>query len=365
MTAFEKHVVVDVRLADASGIGTYIGSVVPRVARLAPEWRFTLIADRRDGRTPAWADLPNVRVTRTSAAIFTLREQLALPTLAPRGADLFWATHYNFPALHPGRVVITIHDVGHLRLPEYANSLVKRGYARLMFGMARRRASALMFDSEFTRNEFDLLVGDSTQRGVVVHLGVEPSWFEQPKDVSPLGGPYFVYVGNVKPHKDLHTLLTAFDSVRRRVDAKLVLIGRSERFRTSDPSVDARAARLPGVVRLGETDGATVRRHVRHAIALILPSVYEGFGFPPLEAMAAGCPAIVSRAASLPEVCGDAALYFEPRDASGLEQGMYRIATDAQLRADLIARGQAQARRFDWDATARRVHEVLRRVVAA
>jgi len=361
--AFDRHVVVDARLAQASGIGTYVRNVVPGLATLAPTWRFTLILDGSDAAE--WATFPNATVVRTSVRIFTVREQIVLPALVPRDADLYWATHYNFPLLLRKPLLVTIHDLGHLRLPEYTKSVAKRSYAQFMFTMARKRAAGLLFDSQFTRNEFDTLVGASNGNSAVVHLGVNAAWFEVTQDHSPLDEPYFLYVGNIKPHKNLHTLLTAFEQVSKSMNVRLVLIGRSENFRTADPSIQARVASLPKVSMLGEVDGATVRRYVRHATSLVLPSIYEGFGFPPLEAMAAGCPAIVSRAGSLPEVCGDAAKYFDAKDAGELARAMLAMANDAGARKVLVALGRAHARRFDWNVTAAQTHRMLAKVMGA
>jgi glycosyltransferase involved in cell wall biosynthesis len=356
--ASERHVVVDARLARASGIGTYIRNTVPSVARLAPHWTFTVVVDTKDGDR-SWIDLPNVRIAPATSAIFTVREQIEMPALIPRDADVFWATNYNFPLLQRKTLVVTVHDLGHLRLPEYARSVARRAYARFMFAQARRRAAALMFDSEFTRDEFHALVGPTNGSSAVVHLGVAPSWFETAMDQSPLTEPYFLYVGNIKPHKNLHVLLTAFERVSERMPARLVLIGRSENFRTADASIRARIGGSSRVALLGEVDDALARRYVRHATCLVLPSAYEGFGLPPLEAMAAGCPVIVSRAASLPEVCGSAARYFDPADADDLATAMLEMFTNGASRTALVEKGKARARQFDWSITARKAHHVL------
>ena len=348
-------------MARISGIGTYIRNVVPRVTKLAPDWRFTVVTAAEDTR---WVASENVRVLESTAPIYSLREQVELAARVPRDADLFWSTHYNFPLLYRGPRVVTIHDLGHLRLAEYATSAAKRYYSRLMFGLARKRAAGLLFVSRFAREEFHALVGDFDEPEAIVYHGVDPIWSETPMDAPPLAQPYFVYVGNVKPHKNLHLLLDAFERVRDRLGAQLAIIGRAEELRTVDRAVHARVSAMARVALLGEADDASLRRYVRHAAALILPSLYEGFGLPPLEAMAAGCPALVSRAGSLPEVCGDGAAYFDPTDVDALAALMVRSATDQAFRASLREKGHAHVRRFDWNASARATHELLGEVMA-
>jgi glycosyltransferase involved in cell wall biosynthesis len=359
------HVVVDARMAWASGIGTYIRNLVPQVARLAQSWRFTLIVDRDSMRSLDWAT-PNA-LRQASAGIYSIAEQIEIPTIVPADADLYWATHYNFPLLTRKPLVVTIHDMAHLRLPEFTNSNVKHAYARFMFTMARRRAAGLLFVSQFTRNEFESLVGSSNGTSAVVHNGVAPEWFAPTADESrdpPLAQPYFLYVGNIKPHKNVLTLLAAFEEVSRSIDVRLVLAGRSENLRTGDSSVLSKVAAVPKASFLGELENATLRRYVRNAAALIVPSTYEGFGLPALEAMAAGCPAIVSRAASLPEICGDAALYFDHQNPAELAKRMLEIARDPAIRNDLIARGRAHARQFDWHSSAEQTHALLSSVLS-
>lgn len=353
-------------MAWSSGIGSYIRNLLPAVARMSPDWRFTAIMS--PGANAAWINLPNVSVATARSAIYTVREQLELPFKIPRDADAVWATHYNVPLLPRRRLMVTVHDLAHLRLPEFTGSALKRAYTRVMFGRVRR-ADGILFDSRFTEGEFVSLVGPPAGVSAVVHLGIAEEWFARPLDEAAAPPesqrqPYFVYVGNVKPHKGVRTLLEAFEIVRGSMDAGLVIIGRHEDLRTADRTIAARAAALQ-VPLLGELPGAEVRRYVRHATGLVLPSTYEGFGFPPLEAMAAGCPAIVSRAGSLPEVCRDAALYVSPGDAAALAEAMLSVARDGELRRRLISRGVAHARRFDWATAAAATRAVLARVLSA
>jgi glycosyltransferase involved in cell wall biosynthesis len=144
------------------------------------------------------------------------------------------------------------------------------------------------------------------------------------------------------------------------------MLGKNEGFLSGDADARAAAERLaPRVQLLGAVPQELLQRYVSHAEAVVQPSLYEGFGLPPLEAMAAGCPAIVSRAASLPEVCGDAALYFDPLDSGSIAEAVLQLLHQPELRATLRRRGLERARQFTWDRSAAAVLTVLERLLAA
>ena len=192
--------------------------------------------------------------------------------------------------------------------------------------------------------------------------GVDPEWFDVPRPAA-AERPYFVFVGNVKPHKNLGRLLDAFAALAPEIPHDLLLVGRRRGFLTGDPEIARRAESLGGRVRFtGFVETEELRRTVAGATALVLPSLYEGFGLPALEAMACGRPVLAARAGALPEVCGDAALYCDPRDPGDIAAGLRRLATDAELAARLAAAGVAHARRFSWDDTAAGVGDAIRQV---
>ncbi|MFQ5349259.1 MAG: glycosyltransferase family 4 protein, partial [Thermoanaerobaculia bacterium] len=211
--------------------------------------------------------------------------------------------------------------------------------------------------------EFHRLVGGP--RGVewVVPNGVDPGWLET-RPAAATERPYFICVGNVKPHKNLGRLLEAFAGLARELPHDLVLAGRRRGFLTGDPEVSRRAERLGERVRLtGFLEAAELRRAVAGATALVLPSLYEGFGLPAIEAMACGRPVLAARAGALPEVCADAALYCDPRDPHDIASGLRRLAVDPELASRLAEAGVERARRFSWEATTEAVGDAIRQLV--
>jgi len=358
-------ITIDCRMVDASGIGTYIRNVVPRIVRLRPDWQFALIGPEARLRELAWTRLSNVTVIPCTAPIYSIREQFAVLRCIPQGTHLFWSPHYNIPVLYRGNLLVTVNDVQHLAMPQYAKGVLKQTYARALFRAVRRRARAVICISDFTVAELQRLTLPSPQIVRRIYDGVDNSWFQFSETPSPHARPYLVYVGNVKPHKNLRTLLDAFGRVKESIAENLIIVGKREGFIFGDDNIAEYAQNLgERVMFTGYVSDNLLHQYVAHATALVFPSLYEGFGLPAVEAMAAGCPVLASNAASIPEVCGDAALYCDARNPDDLAQKMRRITQDAELRETLRQRGLQRARVFSWDRCADETCVVIEEVLA-
>jgi len=358
-------VAVDARMVEASGIGTYLRNVLRRLVAAGPEWRLALLGDPDELARHHWAAASGVEVVAHRAPLYGLRQQLLPAAARALAPDLLWVPHYNIPLAWRGRLLVTVHDLAHLALPELFGRGARRVYACLTFAAVRRRAAGLLFVSRFSRDEFHRLVGSPRGAEWTVPNGVDREWFEVPSP-APAERPYFVYVGNVKPHKNLGRLLEAFASLAPEIPHDLVLAGRRRGFLTGDPEVARRAESLGERVRFtGFVETDELRRTVAGATALVLPSLYEGFGLPALEAMACGRPVLAARAGALPEVCGDAALYCDPLDPPEIAAGLRRLATEPELASRLATAGAERARRFSWDDTAAAVSDAIRQIVGA
>jgi len=357
------NLAIDARMLNSSGIGTYLRNVLPRLLPLFRGGRVDLVGDPAELSRHPWACRDTVSVVDCRSPIFSLDEQLRLPRLIRGDTGLFWSPQFNIPLLFRGRLLVTIHDVMHLAIPRYMPGAHKRLYARALLAAVRLKADAVICNSRFTADELMRLVGVQASRIEVVHLGVDEAWFSIDKGTRPHERPYFVFVGNVKPHKNIAGLIRAFREVSERIPHDLLIVGKKEGFVTGDRSVESEAAALGGRVTFtGLVDDALLRRYVACAEALVLPSFYEGFGLPPLEAMACGCPVVVTASASLPEVCGDAALYCDPNDVADIAAKMLLLVTNADLRAQLREKGAARARQFTWDRCARETLAVIERL---
>ncbi len=352
-------------MVEASGVGTYLQNVLGRLVAAGPEWRLALLGDPDELARHRWSAAPGVEVVAHRAPLYGLRQQVLPAAARSLTPDLLWVPHYNIPLAWRGSLLVTVHDLAHLALPELFGRGARRVYARLTFAAVRRRAAGLLYVSRFSRDEFHRLVGAPRGAEWTVPNGVGREWFDTPSPSrAPAEKPYFVYVGNVKPHKNLGRLLEAFAALAPEVPHDLVLAGRRRGFLTGDPEVARRAEGLGARVRFtGFVEAGELRRTVAGAAALVLPSLYEGFGLPALEAMACGRPVLASRAGALPEVCGDAALYCDPHDSRDIAGGLRRLAGDAELVARLATAGAERARRFSWDDTAAAVSEAIRQIL--
>ncbi|HEX9096580.1 MAG TPA: glycosyltransferase family 1 protein [Candidatus Dormibacteraeota bacterium] len=254
--------------------------------------------------------------------------------------------------------VVTIHDVGHRREP-HAYSRTARWYLEATTRYAARRASRLIAVSKSTADDLVRFYNVPGGRISVVHSGVDPRM--RPQDPSRvgevlerlrIGGAYFLYIGRNHPRKNLSMLRRAFDEARRRgLQAELVLAG---------PGHDDASA---GAVRtLPYVPPDDLPALYAGAIALTLPSRFEGFGFPALEAMRCGTAVIASTAGALPEIIGTAGILLSPDDAGAWSQAMLELARDPALQRRLIAAGATRSADFTWEAAAARTWGVLERV---
>jgi glycosyltransferase involved in cell wall biosynthesis len=347
-------------MARASGIGTYLRNVVPRLFAGEGGPRPVFLGDEKDLRRLLEPHVSGAAYEECTSPIYSAREQLRLRAKTPVDADLFWSPHYNIPLLLRHRLLVTVHDVLHLARPEYVRGWHRRAYARGMFAAVRSRSTRIICGSRFTADELVRLTGIERSRLTVVHYGVDEGWFMPCVDAPPHPKPYFVYLGNIKPHKNLRRLCSAFGRLIDEIPHDLVLIGRRDGFIHGERDFATVAARFgERLCFTGELPDDAVRRYVGHATAVVLPSRYEGFGLPALEAMAAGRAVAVSSAASLPEVCGDAAVYFDPDREEEIASALRTLARDGALRDELGQAGRERARTFTWDRCAAETREVI------
>ena len=357
-------VAVDARMVESSGIGTYVSNVLARLVAAGPRWRLALLGDPEALARYPWAAASGVEVIAHRAPLYGLRQQLLPSAVRSRSPELLWVPHYNIPVAWRGPLLVTVHDLAHLALPEVFGRGVRRAYACVTYAAVRRRAAGVLYVSRFSRDEFHRLVGPPRGAEWTVPNGVGPEWFEASSEAGPTARPYFLFVGNVKPHKNLGRLLEAFAEVAPEIPHELVVAGRRRGFLTGDPRLEQRAAELGARVRFtGFLEAGELRRTVAAAAGLVLPSLYEGFGLPAIEAMACGRPVLAARAGALPEVCGDAALYCDPLAPADIAAGLRRLAGDPELTAHLAAAGVERARQFSWDNTAAAIGDVIRQIL--
>jgi glycosyltransferase involved in cell wall biosynthesis len=361
-----KTLCIDLRWTDASGVGTYVKGIMPGIVSLLGGVSIVGLGDRSRLEEFEWSRAANVRLIECRASRYSLTEQIQLPLAIPSGTDLFFSPYYPIPLLYRGRLAVTVHDMSHRVVPEIVGDPQKRIYAQTMFGLLRKRASIIFTVSEFSKSELlRLTTGPRDDNIILTSLGISAEWNGAAQLPPVRSRPYLVYVGNIKPYKNLGRLVEAFLKIKDRVPHDLVIAGQSEGLITGESAEFFERVRGAGerIHLTGFVPYQELFSLVGHAQALIMPSLYEGFGLPPVEAMAAGVPVAVARAASLPEICGDAALYFDPLNVSDIGDKLVEIVSDLERRTELRAKGLARSRLFSWDACSRITAEALRVVL--
>ena len=381
------RIVIDVRRINDFGIGTYIRNLLHGLASLDRENSYVLVTLRRD--EPELAGLPPNFTTAVYARTDTdwlnhVAFYFFLKKLTP---DLIHVPLNVVPMLMPRPYVVTIHDMGsflfHQRGP------MRRDFRLFLFRRGMLRAERVIAVSAATRRDIVNLLGIPAQRISLIFEAPDPRFLREsadgqlpgsPASVTPqqqqileryqVHYPFILYAGSVRPQKNIPRLVEAFAVLRGDLenhplykDLRLIIIG-DEISRYPSVRRAVIKTRVEEVVRfLGFVPVETLRVFFEAASAFVFPSLYEGFGLPPLEAMASGTPVVTSNVSSLPEVVGEAAMLVNPENVFDIARGIREVLLDDDLRADLIRKGHRQARRFSWAQTARQVLDIYQEVV--
>jgi len=368
------RVAIDTRKLHDFGIGTYIRNLLRHLARLDRDTEYVLLGLPEDCASLR-ALGPNFRPVPYCSPPYSLREQLSLPVAVAREkVDVFHAPHYVLPTLTPGRRVVTIHDCIHLMFPEYLPYRLAKVYAHAMMYSATRRADRILTVSESSKRDILRFFSVKPEKITVIYNAIDERFRTLPTDETvgrvreryQLEDPFVLYVGNVKPHKNVERLIDAFALVRRRSDGlKLMIIGDEiSKFQTLRRAVHRH--NLHKHVRfLGFVPEDTLSVLYRLASVFVFPSLYEGFGLPPLEAMACGTPVITSNVSSLPEVVADAAVLVDPHNSEEIAGAIRRVLSDPALSAELRAKGLARAQAFSWHRSVAQTLEIYKEVASS
>jgi glycosyltransferase involved in cell wall biosynthesis len=327
------NILVDSRWVGQHGIGRFALQIIPRLRRSG-------IVLEELAPFPSLHPLEPIRLSWQ---------------IARRGPDVYFSPGFNPPLWSTAPFVFMIHDLIHLRFARDYGWRQRVYYERVV-RPATRRASAVLTVSEFSQSAILDWAHVPESKVQVVSPGVAEGFSLKVKPLS-LPYVYFLYVGNRKPHKNVPRLLEAFSRASLDPEIRLVLSGNPDR---ETAGLASRLGLGERVVFFGPVAEEDLPRLYRGAIALVFPSLLEGFGLPPLEAMACGTPVIISNSSSIPEVVGDAGLMVDPYDVEALANAMRRVLADGGLRSTMSARGIERAKTFSWDRAAEQVLGVLR-----
>jgi glycosyltransferase involved in cell wall biosynthesis len=378
-------IVVDARRLRDFGIGTYIQNLVTAIAAIDRENEYLLVSFPDD--EVLLRHLPeNFRPIPYKRPDTNKLDNVAFPWLVRQlSADITHIPLNRVPLFMPRPYVVTVHDLSSLLFDEMHGTARSLHHFRVQRGLAR--ASRIMAVSASTRRDIHTLTGIPEEDVRVVYNAPDPRFFEHghladARAAGPESGdherrrileryqinyPFLLYAGNIRPQKNIPRLVEAFAVVKsdlkddpRYRDLHLIIIGDTI---SKYPSVRRAViqSRVEHSVRfLGFVPFDTLRAFYELSTAFVFPSLYEGFGLPPLEAMAAGAPVLVSSVSSLPEVAGDAAIQVNPENVFDIARGIKELLLNDRLRADLIERGRQHAASFSWRYAAEQVTRIYR-----
>ena len=367
------RVAIDIRRAGDYGIGTYIRNIIGQLSRFDLATRYVLIGQRR--HLEEFDTLPeNFELLEYDADPGSFRTHLHLPLLLRRRRiDLLHMPWFYAPAIVPCHLVITVHDLTDVLTPQVATApLLQTG--RLFFARrALARADRILAVSHSSKRELAHVFGIPENKIAVIYNAVDERFLREPLPADAqrilerhaVNYPFVLYAGKVKLEKNLPRLIEAFavakDDLRDDPELsrlKLLLIG-DELGKHPDLRRAVVRTRLREDVRfLGFVPHAVLSVFYARARAFLFPSLHEGFGLPPLEAMAHGTPVLTSNVSSLPEVFTQAALLVNPENVFDIARGIRQILTEGVLREALIRRGHELVKKFSWERSARQVREV-------
>jgi len=264
---------------------------------------------------------------------------------------------------------VTVHDLVRICFPFTSETIPEKLGLRLD-ALGLKKAQHIIAVSECTKADLMHYLGIPEDKITVIYNGVDHTVF-RPVHERRFDFPYLLYVGTERPRKNLGTLLRAFALLKTDTatfgELKLVKVGgagRTDKFRHKTLSEVRRLGLEDQVIFVDGVSDQSLASYYSSAAALIMPSLYEGFGLPLIEAMACGCPVIASNSSSLPEVAGNAALLIDPLDSYGLSEAMRRVTTDYALKQELVKKGLGRAKQFSWERTARETMQLYHRIEA-
>ena len=368
------RVAIDIRKLHDYGIGTYVRNLVRELARLDDTTEYVLLCRRDDLKQVASLG-SNFTGLVQAASNYSVTEQLSVPTsIWSSGATLFHTPHYVLPLLTPCPSIVTIHDCIHLQFPQYLPNRIAHTYAWTNLWIATRRARRVLTVSEFSKKDIVRFFDIPEEKISVIPNAIDERFKIAPKegemahlrDRYQLPKRFVMYAGNIKPHKNVERLIDAFALIHERgLDDIGLLVSGNEASKYSELRRAVHRYGLHKHVRfLGFQTEASLAMLYRLASVFVIPSLYEGFGLSPLEALASNTPVVASNTSSLPEVLGDAAILVNPYEASSIADGIVTALEDSDVINDLKRKGRLRVQQFSWKHSINKVKQIYEEVGA-
>ena len=353
---------------DLTGIGVYVKHLLEALQKIDAQNHYLLISNGPINLTLENQNWTKIEGTITKKLLSTLWMQFWAPIFAAReGIDIYWSPRHHLPVYLPSRIkkVVTIHDLTHRLFPD-TMALPNLIVEKLLMGSSIKKADCVIANSNSTAQGIAEYYSIHPKKMVTIYPGKPLLPDRIHKDpILPLNLPkrYFLFVGTLDPRKNLLRVLNAFEQIDPQMhDVHLVIVGgQGWKNRQFYQQLNTNQNKNR-VVMTGFVSRQQLKLIYENAVCLLFPSVYEGFGFPILEAMSCGSPVITSRTASMPEVAGDAAMLVDPIDTGAIASAMLEIMTNTALRDTLITKGYQRLDNFSWEKCAQETLRVFERV---
>ncbi|USN53854.1 MAG: glycosyltransferase family 4 protein [Candidatus Nomurabacteria bacterium] len=375
----EKRVGIDARFfgPGGKGLGRYTERLIKHLEAL--DLPFELVVFLREENWEEYQPSnPKVKKVLAPYRWYSLAEQLYFPRLIrAQKLDLTHYAHFNVPLFAPKRFIVTIHDLILTKFPtERASTLgplrywVKHAGSQLVLQQAVKRAEKVITVSQYSAEQIAQTLHVPKEKIQVILEGCEPLANTdpvRPQSLTQVEDGYVLYVGNAYPHKNLEYLLEVWEKMRASGrDETLVLVGKMDYFYSRLRERAKQKGLLEGkspVVFAGGLSDAELQWAYAHSGLYVFPSLMEGFGLPPLEAMRAGVPVVAARASCLPEILGPAAEYFDPHSQEDLQRAMLAVLDNPALREKYISLGYEQIGRYRWEEMAKQTAQLYQELL--
>lgn len=358
-------IIIDVRMVDEHlhGIARYTYELINHMKKYSDIKFYLLTNNIQVSKNIFGENDGKINFIEIKAKFLSLREQLELPYIVNKFKKcIFHSPSFVASPFIKNKMIMTIHDLNHLRYPQFYTPFHKYYYKYIVKPSAKKSCKVLTV-SEFSKKELTEWLSCDDKKVSVTYNGIDDKFKpiydkEALKSVSEkyqLPEKFILYIGNTKPHKNVETLLKAMKYIND--ETTLVLNGKAN----ESLSKIIQENHLEEKVKfIGFAEDSDLPKLYSLAKIFVFPSLYEGFGLPPLEAMASGCPTIVSNSSSLPEVVGDAAIMFEPLNYKELAQKLKNLLQDEELRNYYKEKGMEQAKKYQWEATADQTYRLYK-----
>ncbi len=362
------HLIIDARMysPEFTGIGRYVYELVQEFFRQKPEWKFTLLLGEKEFKSFS-PPSSNIQKILAPQKIYSKDEQLSLvKTIEQVDGDLVWFPHFNVPILCPKPFVVTIHDLTLSKFPGKKHSFFKNLVYKMILKNALFRSRKIFTVSENTKKDIiddeniaaeKIVVAGNAVGKEFLDFSPDRNFWKNTSEILGIEKPFFLYTGQWRSHKNIVGMAKAFHQFLKKHGkiAQLVITGKDNPLYPEFLEYREKNNLHEDIIPVGLVDSSTLLHLYAEAKMYVFPSFYEGFGIPPLEAMAVKTPVIASNASCIPEVCGDAVEYFSPENIPEISGKMEEVFFDEDRQEEMVEKGLEHIQNFSWAASAEKI----------